>query len=99
MTADDFSAAPQAETIAQTPEAIEQSNDAAMEAAWAEMNKEPERAEDGKFKAADTETQEPAELEGAAEGEEPKEGNSAVASNDVPLPANLYGLDAEWAAL
>lgn len=105
MTADEFSTP--TDTSAAPAEAVsgELSNDAAMEAAWNAMQDDDAgegdqlRGEDGKFAAKEGEETKTAELEGAAEGEEPKDGNSAVTETDVPLPSNLYGLDAEWASL
>jgi len=101
MTADDFTAA--TDTGATEVAAPELSQDDAMNAAWEAMHAdEPEegqeRGDDGKFKGkgGDTET---AELEGAAEGEEGEEGNSAVTETAIPLPSNLYGLDDVWAGL
>jgi len=106
MTADnEFTAPPDTSTATPDAASTELSNDAAMEAAWNAMQDDDTgegdqlRGEDGKFAAKEGEETETAELEGAAEGEEPKDGNSAVTETDVPLPSNLYGLDAEWASL
>lgn len=105
MTADnDFSTPTDTSTAPAEAVSTELSNDAAMEAAWNAMQEdqggdEPLRGEDGKFAAKEGEETKTAELEGAVEGEEPKDGNSAVTETDVPLPSNLYGLDAEWASL
>lgn len=101
MTADEFTAPAETGTVVTDTAQVstEQSNDEAMEAAWNAMqDDEPsqERGEDGKFKGKEGAETETAELEGAAEGGEEKEGNSAVTETDIPLPSQLYGLDDVW---
>lgn len=104
MTAEEFSTTPDTGATASEVPAPELSQDEAMSAAWDALHAdEPEegqeRGEDGKFKAKDVVEPEKAELEGAAEGEDEKKGNSAVTENSIPLPSNLYGLDDVWAGL
>lgn len=99
MDVDEFTAPAETTTEVVQDTTQEITGDAAMEAAWAKMNPHEgvERGEDGKFKSEDGETEPEAELEGAAtEGEDDK-GNSAV--TDIPLPANLHGLEEDWATL
>lgn len=103
MTADEFAVTPETGAV-ETNDApiIEQSQDEAMEAAWNAMQDDEtsqERGDDGKFKGKEGDGTDTAELEGAAEGEEKKEGNSAVTETDIPLPSNLYGLDDVWATM
>jgi len=105
MTADEFATPTDTAPITDTG-ASESSQEDAMNAAWdalhaddPEDNSGQERGEDGKFKSKEGVETETAELEGAAEGEEGKEGNSAVTETDIPLPSNLYGLDDVWQGL